>query len=216
MWGIIQKDFYDSFCVPKNLANTLIGLGLIPLFLWLLGGNEYMLFLMITMALPMTSVSVLEFAIEQDEMVRFDDILLTYPVSKKQIVLAKFIDGVLFAALCSVYSAILLLGFGMHGLKMEMKMVVLSWLVGIVASLFMLALSNLVFFWLGNKKGTIVYIIMVIAAALSYVVLYWNLPIAKVIALGPWKLLGIGFVLSLLALAACYWGCLKIYTRRHS
>ncbi len=216
MWGIIQKDFYDSFCVPKNLVNTVFGLGLCWLLVWLLGADEYMLMLMVTMAIPMTSVSVLEFAIEQDELVRFDDILLTYPISKKKIVLARFIDSFLFAAGCSVFTAAMLLWYGVGNRAMDIKTAVLLWLAGIVASLFMLSISSLVFFWLGNKKGTIVYLVMVIVTAFTYVLAYWNVPVEKIVALGPWRLLGIGCVISLLAVTASYWGCLKIYTRRHS
>ena len=216
MWGIIQKDFYDSFCVPKNLVNTVFGLGLCWLLVWLLGADEYMLMLMVTMAIPMTSVSVLEFAIEQDELVRFDDILLTYPISKKKIVLARFIDSFLFTAGCSVFTAAMLLWYGVGNRAMDIKTAVLLWLASIVASLFMLSISSLVFFWLGNKKGTIVYLVMVIVTAFTYVLAYWNVPVEKIVALGPWKLLGIGCVISLLAVTASYWGCLKIYTRRHS
>ena len=216
MWGIIQKDFYDSFCVPKNLVNTVFGLGLCWLLVWLLGADEYMLMLMVTMAIPMTSVSVLEFAIEQDELVRFDDILLTYPISKKKIVLARFIDSFLFTAGCSVFTAAMLLWYGVGNRAMDIKTAVLLWLASIVASLFMLSISSLVFFWLGNKKGTIVYLVMVIVTAFTYVLAYWNVPVEKIVALGPWKLLGIGCVISLLAVTVSYWGCLKIYTRRHS
>lgn len=216
MWGIIQKDFYDSFCVPKNLVNTVFGLGLCWLLVWLLGADEYMLMLMVTMAIPMTSVSVLEFAIEQDELVRFDDILLTYPISKKKIVLARFIDSFLFTAGCSVFTAAMLLWYGVGNRAMDIKTAVLLWLASIVASLFMLSISSLVFFWLGNKKGTIVYLLMVIVTAFTYVLAYWNVPVEKIVALGPWKLLGIGCVISLLAVTVSYWGCLKIYTRRHS
>lgn len=216
MWGIIQKDFYDSFCVPKNLVNTVFGLGLCWLLVWLLGADEYMLMLMVTMAIPMTSVSVLEFAIEQDELVGFDDILLTYPISKKKIVLARFIDSFLFTAGCSVFTAAMLLWYGVGNRAMDIKTAVLLWLASIVASLFMLSISSLVFFWLGNKKGTIVYLVMVIVTAFTYVLAYWNVPVEKIVALGPWKLLGIGCVISLLAVTASYWGCLEIYTRRHS
>ena len=81
---------------------------------------------------------------------------------------------------------------------MDIKTAVLLWLASIVASLFMLSISSLVFFWLGNeKKGTIVYLLMVIVTAFTYVLAYWNVPVEKIVALGPWKLLGIGCVISL-------------------
>ena len=115
-----------------------------------------------------------------------------------------------------MFTAAMLLWYGVGNRAMDIKTAVLLWLASIVASLFMLSISSLVFFWLGNKKGTIVYLVMVIVTAFTYVLAYWNVPVEKIVALGPWKLLGIGCVISLLAVTASYWGCLEIYTRRHS
>ena len=44
----------------------------------------------------MTTISVFQMALEQDEKVQFDEIMLTYPVTKKEIILARFIDNFIY------------------------------------------------------------------------------------------------------------------------
>lgn len=216
MFGIIKKDFYDSFCVPKNLANNVIGLGVIWILALLMGPGEYMMLLLVVVTLPMMSVSVLQYSMEQDELAKFDEILLTYPLSKREIILAKFIDNFLFTVGVSVISFLLMLWYVVGCGVTNMKTGFLYWMAGNVVALFIAAVSFIVFYWLGNKIGTVIYMIMVGVAAFSYVITYLNVPVEKIVALGSWKLLGIGFVISVLALIGSYWGCLKIYTKRHS
>ena len=90
MLGILRKDLYDTFLIPKNILSNGFGYLFMFLFAYLLGPNYYMMMVFIMLAIPATSVMVLQAAIEQDESVRFDDVLLTYPISKKQIILTRF------------------------------------------------------------------------------------------------------------------------------
>lgn len=47
--------------------------------------SEYIVILLVVLTIPMTSVSPLQYSIEQDELSKFDQMLLTYPISKKQL-----------------------------------------------------------------------------------------------------------------------------------
>lgn len=84
MLGILRKDLYDTFLIPKNILSNGFGYLFMFLFAYLLGPNYYMMMVFIMLAIPATSVMVLQAAIEQDESVRFDDVLLTYPISKSR------------------------------------------------------------------------------------------------------------------------------------
>lgn len=221
MLGIIKKDFYDTFCVPKNFVSNVIGYLAVVVLAVVMGAGEYPMILFIVVAIPMTSVTVLQATMEQDEMVRFDDILLTYPLSKKQIVLAKFIDNLLYTVLNFVISLVMMLVY-VYGEKVtDIRTGLLYCGMGIVVSLFVIAVCSVGFYWLGNKKGTILYLVLVVAWAIMYAVIYVNayfvnISLDSILALGEWKLTGIAAAVSIVALALSYWGCLKLYTRRHS
>ena len=83
MFGIILKDYYESFCIKKNLLGTLFGFGSIAL-LSVLMKNFYSFFLFVGIAFPMIGCSPLQYAMEQDDISKFDDILLTFPLTKKR------------------------------------------------------------------------------------------------------------------------------------
>lgn len=72
------------------------------------------------------------------------------------------------------------------------------------------------FYLLGNKKGTIVYVVSILIWAFLYVILRFVAPWEKILAFGRWNLLGIAFAVAIPLLALSYWGCLKIYEKKHS
>ena len=66
MLGIIIKDFYESFCIRKNLFGFIFSY-LFLIFVIFGVRNVSGLVLLIVLALPMTSVSPLQYSMEQDE-----------------------------------------------------------------------------------------------------------------------------------------------------
>lgn len=215
MLGIIKKDFYDTFCIPKNLLSNICGYALLAVSMLVLGSNEWAMMLFLIVCIPATSIAVLQAAMEQDEKVRFDDIMLTYPLSKRKIVLARFIDNLLFIAINAFISLILMLGYVYGYRTVGFQTGVLYWTVGLVVSLFMTAIFSVGFYLLGNKKGTILYFVLVVVGAGLYGMARF-LPIEKILDMDPWTLVGVGFVNSVIVLFVSYWACLKLYTRRHS
>lgn len=175
-----------------------------------------MMMLLVTFAIPVTSVAVMQAAMEQDERVKFDDVMLTYPLTKREVVLARFIDNLLYIGINAAISMLAVLACVYIGKITDIQRGLLFWVIGIVVSLFTTAIFSVGFYLLGNKKGTIMYIVLVVIGAVGYSVIRFSIPVEKVLAAGPWKLTGIGFVISLLLQAASYWACVKIYTRQHS
>lgn len=216
MWGIVKKDFYDTFCIPKNLLGNLGGYLALFLCAFIIGPGRVALPLFLVLCIPMTTVSVLQAALEQDEMVKFDDIMLTYPLTKKEIVLARFIDNMIYVGINAVISVLMMLVYVYGAKTTDLQTGLLYCALGLVVSLVTTAVFSVGFYILGNKKGTILYIALVLVATISYCFTQLNFSFAWILNMNPWMLFAIGLVIGILFMLGSYWGCVKIYTRHHS
>ena len=216
MWGIVKKDFYDTFCIPKNLLSNILGYLAMIILAVLMGQNRYMMMLFVVVCIPMTTISVFQMALEQDEKVQFDEIMLTYPVTKKEIILARFIDNFIYMGINTVISVIMVLGYVYLGKTVDIRTGMFYVASGIAVSLIATAVFSIGFYLLGNKKGTILYVGMVIIVALFYGLSSRGQWISRIFQTDPRILAGIALILGGLLMAGSYWVCLKIYTRQHS
>ena len=216
MWGIVKKDFYDTFCIPKNLLSNILGYLAMIILAVLMGQNRYMMMLFVVVCIPMTTISVFQMALEQDEKVQFDEIMLTYPVTKKEIILARFIDNFIYMGINTVISVIMVLGYVYLGKTVDIRTGMFYVAAGIAVSLIATAVFGIGFYLLGNKKGTILYVGMVIIVALFYGLSSRGQWISRIFQTDPRILTGIALILGGLLMAGSYWVCLKIYTRQHS
>lgn len=216
MWGIVKKDFYDTFCIPKNLLSNILGYLAMIILAVLMGQNRYMMMLFVVVCIPMTTISVFQMALEQDEKVQFDEIMLTYPVTKKEIILARFIDNFIYMGINTVISVIMVLGYVYLGKTVDIRTGMFYVAAGIAVSLIATAVFSIGFYLLGNKKGTILYVGMVIIVALFYGLSSRGQWISRIFQTDPRILTGIALILGGLLMAGSYWVCLKIYTRKHS
>lgn len=216
MWGIVKKDFYDTFCIPKNLLSNILGYLAMIILAVLMGQNRYMMMLFVVVCIPMTTISVFQMALEQDEKVQFDEIMLTYPVTKREIILARFIDNFIYMGINTVISVIMVLGYVYLGKTVDIRTGMFYVAAGIAVSLIATAVFSIGFYLLGNKKGTILYVGMVIIVALFYGLSSRGQWISRIFQTDPRILTGIALILGGLLMAGSYWVCLKIYTRQHS
>ena len=115
MKGIILKDLYENFRIFKNGVSYLAAV----LFLFLLieamqTGDlfslKYFFMLITAFVFPLLGCS----SIEQDEKVNFDKIQLTFPITKTEIVLSKYILGICFLTICNVFSLIFVFSFTIY------------------------------------------------------------------------------------------------------
>lgn len=215
MFGIILKDYYESFCIKKNLLGTLFGFGSIAL-LSVLMKNFYSFFLFVGISFPMIGCSPLQYAMEQDDISKFDNILLTFPITKKEIVLSQFAACLSFCGIISVLALAETFVYVYIHKCTDLQTGLFLWAVGIIFSIAVLAVTNIGFFALGNKKGTILYIAIVIIIALGYAISYWNFDFSWIFKMNKILLLLIAFAISILMLLLSYMTCVKIYTRKHS
>ena len=216
MWGIVKKDFYDTFCIPKNTLSSLGGYLALFVLAFLFGPDSTMMPVFLVLCIPMTTVAVLQSALEQDAMVKFDEILLTYPLTKKEIVMARFIDNMIYVGINAVISVLMMLIYVYGGKTTDLQTGLSYCALGVVVSLVTTAVFSVGFYILGNKKGTILYIALVLVATISYCFTQLNFSFTWILNMNPWMLFAIGLVIGILSMLGSYWGCVKIYTRHHS
>lgn len=155
MVGLMLKDFYESFCIKKNLIGFICSILLYGMVFFLMP-SEYIVILLVVLTIPMTSVSPLQYSIEQDELSKFDQMLLTYPISKKTIVMTKILETYIFSFasfLLLSLPVVLLAIYGYHIISLQEGLLVLS--ISVIFTLIMLPINNAGFLTFGNKKGTI-------------------------------------------------------------
>ena len=216
MLGILRKDLYDTFLIPKNILSNGFGYLFMFLFAYLLGPNYYMMMVFIMLAIPATSVMVLQAAIEQDESVRFDDVLLTYPISKKQIILTRFCGNLIGILLNMALSFLLMLGYVYGGKTTDIRDGIFIWLAGCVISLYAVAVFSVGFYLLGNKKGTIMYVILLVAFVIGFIALNFVVGIEQLLLIPLNNCLLYGSILAVILNILGYFACLKIYDIKHS
>lgn len=71
-------------------------------------------------------------------------------------------------------------------------------------------IQNGIFIWLAGSE------ISIVIWAFLYAVLRFVAPWEEILALGKWNLLGIAFLGAIPTIVLSYWGCLKIYEKKHS
>ncbi|MEG0277483.1 MAG: ABC-2 transporter permease [Coprobacillus sp.] len=215
MKGIIYKDFL-SFLQPKHamsiLADVVVTIPIICIF-----QNIYGLALTCIMLLPMTGTSLLQVSMEQDELSNFDKFQLTLPLTKKQIILSKYVAGLLFMGIFAVISLLLSLIYFYGVLAVADLMVCLQiWLLGVIAGCAFLSITYVGFLLLGNKKGTIVYFILAAISVVAYLVGYFSFDAMAIFNINHNVLLLIGAIITVVLLTISYYLSVKIYTKRYS
>lgn len=97
----------------------------------------------------------------------------------------------------------------------DFKMAMTFWFVGIIVSFLFMAINYIIFFWLGNKKGMVIYIIVTVIWAFGYVITYRSVDLTGLLSMNRAVLMLLGFAFSVLALVGSYFASVKIYTKKH-
>lgn len=158
MTGIMLKDLREAFLLRKNAFGWIFSM-VVYLVLAVAMPTRYVYGLCVTVMFPMIGVSILQYSSEQDEISKFDKIMLTYPITKKEIILSKYLSGMVLQAAVFLINLIMALVFSFGYKVIDFKMAMELWFVGIIFSFIFMAIHYMMFFWLGNKKGTVLYVI---------------------------------------------------------
>lgn len=212
MNGIIYKDYVSSL-IPKNFislaSNIVVALGIV-LFL-----DNFYSFALATMMLSLSGSSLLQITMEQDELSNFDKIQLTFPLTKRQIILTKYLAGLIMQGACFIISLLLALVYYWIG-RVTLIAALQVWLLGIIIGLIFFSICYTGFYLLGNKRGSIMYIITMLVLVIGYLLTFFNFDVAVILTINHNLLLVIGLVVAFIILVLSFILSLKIYTKRYS
>ncbi len=218
MRGIILKDLYEGFCIRKNTLNWTISIIFIS-FLTAVNSmmrGPYGFLLIVVLLFPMLGSTLLQMTVEQDEKSEFDRIQLTYPVSKQEIVLSKYLSGLIVQGGMILYSFLFLLVY-VYGYKtLTLGEAISTWGIGVAGSLVYFSVSYMVYFWLGNMKGVIFTFITMAVLVIGFLFSVFNVGLEELMAIskGTWVVVSLFAGVTLMVIS--YLVSLKIYTKKHS
>lgn len=218
MRGIILKDLYEGFCIRKNTLNWTISIIFIS-FLTAINSmmrGPYGFLLIVVLLFPMLGSTLLQMTVEQDEKSEFDRIQLTYPVSKQEIVLSKYLGGLLVQGGMILYSFLFLLVY-VYGYKtLTFGEAASTWGIGVAGSLVYFSVSYMVYFWLGNMKGVIFTFITMAVLVIGFLFSVFNVGLEELMTIskGTWVVVSLSAGVALMVIS--YFVSLKIYTKKHS
>ena len=215
MKGIILKDLYDNFYINKNLASYIFGLG----FILLTAGfvhTPYSFVLYTEVIATILGSCALEAASEQDEKANFDKLQITFPVTKSQIVIAKYLLGLIFLTASNLFSLIhtLLHVFAWHTATFTQGVQI--WCTGIAISVAFTAVSYVMFFLFGKKVATVLYVIIAVFITSIYAASSVIIGLDDFIAANKTALLCISIPAAFLLFALSCLLSIQIYKKRHS
>lgn len=167
MKGIILKDLYDNFCIPKNAAAYIFA-GLLTIPVGFLVRSEYYYILFSMIILPLIGGCALEYPTEQEERANFTRLLATFPVSMAQIVTAKYILGLCYAAVCNLLALMCAIAQVYIHHTVSLSEALRIWGIGISISLIFLSLIYVGYFLLGRRWGTVFFIGVTCLIAVIY------------------------------------------------
>lgn len=216
MLGIMRKDFFETFCIKKNLIEFVFGIVALVIC-FILMPSKYITMLIVALSVPLMSVSPLLYSIERDEISKFDQILMTFPISKKTIVATKFLETYIFALICFLGMSlpIVLLAIYYYSV-LTLQEGILLLLISLIFSLIVLPILNVGFMTLGNKKGLIIYVIISLLFGICYIAIGFMFGVEQLLRISLYRWLIYGGLVALISNILGYFICLKIYDKKHS
>ena len=215
MKGIILKDFYETFCIKKNLFGFLFSFAFVVLIVAFMK-NLYTFILIVVVTLPLVGSSPMQYSMEQDDISGFNSILLTYPLSKKKIMLAKYLSCFLFLVGSWIFSFLIMLVYVYVYKTIALYPALEIFIAGMIVSLAVLSICNMGLMILASKKGTILFIAITILFCAGYVFSALNIGVENILLLDKHLLMLIGAVIAIILLFISYYVSLKVYTKRYS
>lgn len=213
MLGIIFKD-YLTCLIPKNTFAIILNL-VTALLVMIFMPEFYGMCLIVPFYLPLSASCLVQVAMEQDELVHFDKLQLTFPLTKRKIVLSKFVGSLIFLGMTQILNFFAMLYFYNKGVA-DFTICLQLWVLGFAVGFILQAISNLGFYLLGNKKGSIMYLLMLGISVVIYLITYYQINVMRIFEMNHNLLIAILIFISLLMLYSSYRLCVLIYSKRFS
>ncbi len=214
MKGIILKDLYENFYIKKNLASYIFGLGFVTLMFVAISA-EYTFVLYVMLISILFGSCMLEASYEQDEKANFYKLQFTFPVTKTEVVLAKY----LLALASTSVSALLALAYSLFHIWryriITLPEALTVWGLSICVSLIFTSVVYLFYFLFGKKIGIVLYVLCAAILGGIYRASSAIFGIDRLIGMDP-VLLCVYFPVSIALFALSCLLSAQIYKRRYS
>ena len=192
MIGLMYKDLYDNFRVWKNLASYIFGAGVLILVALFVRTEFNFLWVTVILA-SLFSSCLIESSCEQDERANFGRLMTSFPLTVRQIVLARYLLAACFIAVSNLLTILFTLYTVFVQELVSLRKGLFVWAASFAFSIFFTGLVYLVYFLLGKKVGTIVYLIFFVLMALGYSLFVF---LAAVFGIPPLEFLSPGVMLA--------------------
>lgn len=213
MLGIMLKDWYETFCLRKNMIGNLIGYVFLIFVMFVFPSQQNYL-LISGIIFPFFSAIIIQASLEQDEISKYDEIMLTYPLTKKEVILARLGSSIVYILFQYVVVALLSLIYVYQFNFIGIKEAYMIWLASFIFSFITLGINMIFFFWLGNKKGTILYIFMIFVYCTIYFISRVFNDWMLLFELEPYILYLLGAAVAIACIVLGYVISLKVYTHK--
>ncbi|MBS7217242.1 MAG: ABC-2 transporter permease [[Clostridium] spiroforme] len=150
-------------------------------------------------------------------MFKISTILLTFPLTKKEIIKAKIISTLILSTLSNLLISLpitLIYVFVYQAVNLDIALLI--WLFSFILTFIMTAIQNIGLFTLGNKKGSIVLFIFTIVVAISYIFSYVFVGIETIVELTTPTLLIFETLIAIILNIISFYACVKIYSIKNS
>ena len=157
MKGIMLKDLYENFYIKKNLASYIFG-ALVIILAMIFIDTTYAFILYTMLLSTLFGSATLEGSYEQDEKANFYKLQFTFPMTKAEIVISKYVLSLICAGISSLITLIFVVANVYLRPLVTLEEALTVWGLSICVSLVFTSVVYIFYFLFGKKIGLIIYI----------------------------------------------------------
>lgn len=214
MKALIYKDMF--VLKQKGQIFSFLSSTIIAIIIGLFFRNLYGLALIVVLSIPIGGCGFVQIVMEKEERTNFDKRVISLPVTKKEIVFARFITSFIYLVINMVIALIYALAHVYLWHVVTLDVALLLWVIGVLLGFFLIGLNSIGYHWLGARKGTFLYLVVAGLSIVVYLFIFLGLDVEQFLSLGSTILFLIGCVFTILTLFISYFVSLKIFERKYS
>lgn len=178
--------------------------------------NLYGLALIVILSYPIGGSAFIQVVMEKEERTNFDKTIISLPVTKSEIILARYITSFIFFGIHMLFGLLYTFIHIYVIQSVSLELGLLLWGIGILIGTIMISINSVGYILLGSRKGTFVYIIILALSIIGYVITFLGFDIKQILTLSSSVLMMIACIVTILGLILSYFASLKIFTRKYS
>lgn len=178
--------------------------------------NFYGLALIVVLSAPLGGSAFLQVVMEKEERTNFEKAYMSLPVTKNEVILARFITSMFYLLITMIFPFVYMLVFVYYFNVVTLDVGLIVWCIGFIIGIIMLAMNSVGYHLLGARKGTFVYLTFAAISVILYFVAFLGFDVSQVLLMKPIDLVLIGAVIAVICLFVSYIASLKILQRKYS